>query len=235
MGGDRPKVLVEVEGKSLALHLLSNIQGACERPTIVVGYKGEEVVAQLGSGYQYAWQREQLGTGHAVAVAREILEPLPISTLIVLYGDQPLVTARTVRALALLREETEATIAMGTVTIPDYENENRVFSAWGRVVRDENGEVARIVEAKDASPEDLGIKELSPSFFAFNPGWLWESLSKLKNQNAKKEYYLPDLVGLAIAEGQKVVTVPIEPVEAMGANTLEELEIVARHLGKGRR
>ena len=122
---------------------------------------------------------------------------------------------------------------MGTVTVPNYENENKMFMAWGRIVRDEKREIESIVEAKDASPEELNIKEISPSYFAFEPKWLWENLPKIGNQNAKGEYYLTDLVGFAIAEGRKVVTVPVEPTEAMGANTPEELEMVAKHVNSG--
>lgn len=228
MGGDYPKVLAEVRGRSMVERLLLGIRPACSKPTIVVGYKGEEVIARLGNEYEYVWQKEQLGTGHAVASAKEVLEPLPISTLVVLYGDHPLVTEKTVESLAALRETSGAAIAMGTVTVPNYEGEFKIFSNWGRIVRSEEGAVLRIVESKDASREELNIREHSPSYFAFDPRWLWASLPKIRNQNAKGEYYLTDLVGFTIAEGRKVVTVPVRPEEAMGANTPEELEIVEK-------
>ena len=88
----------------------------------------------------------------------------------------------------------------------------------------------KIVEAKDASDEEKDITEVSPSFFCFDPAWLWENLHLVKKDEIKKEYYLTDMINIAIAQNKKVLTTPVSPTEAMGANTPEEIAIVSKYL-----
>ncbi|MBI5220405.1 MAG: NTP transferase domain-containing protein [Candidatus Liptonbacteria bacterium] len=231
MGGDLPKVLTPVHGRPIIECLLANVQPVCPRPTIVVGFKGEEVIARLGNSYQYAWQREQLGTAHAVGSAREVIQQIPgLSTLVVLYGDHPLVTAATVRALAAAREGANAVAAMTTVQLPDFEGDRCIFRDWSRVIRDAQGKIIKVVEVRDATAAELQVTEVNPSFYGFDPAWLWATIDRVGNQNAKGEYYLTDMVSLALADDQKIVTVPLGPEEAMGANTPAEVAIVEAHL-----
>lgn len=228
---EHPKVLTEIRGKALIEHLLKNIVPSDPRPTIVVGYKGDDVVARLGAKtYDYVWQKEQLGTGHAVGAAREELENKNFENIIVLYGDHPLVSSETVHRLVAAREKGNATIAMGTVNVRNYEGDYRVFERFGRVVRNGQGEVSGIVEFKDATPEEKKIPEVNPSYFCFDATWLWENIDAIQNDNASKEYYLTDLVEIAWSQKKKVVAVSINPPEGMGANTPEELEIISRYL-----
>jgi bifunctional UDP-N-acetylglucosamine pyrophosphorylase / glucosamine-1-phosphate N-acetyltransferase len=231
MKSDSPKVLIEAKGKALIEHLLNNIEPACARPTIVVGYKGEEVIAHLGADrYEYVWQKEQLGTGHAVAAAKANLSGKNFESIVVLYGDHPRVTATTVSTLIEARIKNDATIGMGTIVIPNYEGDYKLFDRFSRVLRDEKGEVIGSVEFKDASDLEREITEVNPSYYCFDAEWLWNNIDSLENRNASGEYYLPDLVKRAFDQAKKVVAVPVDPVEGMGANTPEELEIISRYL-----
>ena len=231
MGGDGPKALVEIHGKPIIEHLLNGTRDACAHPTVVVGHKGDEIITRIGDRCDYVFQGEQLGTAHAVMSARELLAPRKeISSVLVLYGDHPLVTARTALELNELREKNNAAIAMATVQVPAFEDDFVIFRDWGRVVREKNGAVVKVVEVKDATDEEKKITEVSPSFFCFDPAWLWSNLNLVKRDNVKKEYYLTDMVNIAIEQNKNVVTVPVRPIEAMGANTPHEIAIVSKYL-----
>src|SRR3989338_3706251 len=99
---------------------------------------------------------------------------------------------------------------------------------YGRIMRDEKGNLIKNVEKRDATSEQLAITEVNPSFYCFDANWLWQNIDKLKSENAQKEYYLTDLVGLACEQGQKISMVDINPAEALGANTLEQLQLLAK-------
>ncbi len=221
------KVLLEIEEKPMILHLLQAVResGLDSRPVIVVGpHNEQELRAALGSGYEYAVQMEQHGTGHAVRAAEAALAG-KADTVIVLYGDQPFVTAATIRKLHDAHARSGAVLTMMTTEVPAYEGWHAILYDFGRVIRDEDGTIVDIIERKDASPEELDIKEVNPSFFCFNAEWLWASLPQLKNRNAQGEYYLTDLVRLAVEEGHPVGSVAIEPRECIGVNTPEQLRI----------
>jgi bifunctional UDP-N-acetylglucosamine pyrophosphorylase/glucosamine-1-phosphate N-acetyltransferase len=188
-------------------------------------------VGRLGKRCDYVFQDEPLGTAHAVSCAGgHLARRKDITSILVLYGDHPLVTAGTAKKLAATRENNNATIAMATVQIPNFEKDFSVFRHWGRVIRTSNGKLKKIVEAKDASEEEKMIPEVSPSFFCFDPAWLWENLHLVKKDRAKKEYYLTDMVNIALAQNKNVITIPVSPVEAMGANTPEEIVIISKYL-----
>ncbi len=223
--GDVPKVLVPLYGKPLISHLLHSIESvhADSNPIIVVGYKGDEVKAALGPSYQYAVQEPQLGTGHAVMQARTIADA-KYDHVVVLYGDHPHVPASVINELIDTHLKNQATLTLMTAEFPDFEDWRAGVYSYGRVVRDVNGNIARIVEKKDATPEELEIKELNPAYFCFRADWLWENLSKLENHNAQKEYYLTDMLEMAIQEGEKIASFKGDPMAALGVNTKEELE-----------
>jgi bifunctional UDP-N-acetylglucosamine pyrophosphorylase/glucosamine-1-phosphate N-acetyltransferase len=159
--------------------------------------------------------------------AQPLLEGV-VDDVIVLVGDQPFTSAASVRKLADMHLASGATLTIGTVTVPDYEEWRKPFADFGRIVRGENGVVERIVEVKDASPEVLAIREVFPSFYCFKADWLWKSLETLTTNNAQGEYYLTALLSKAIMDGEQVTTVPIQPEEALGINTAEQLEIAER-------
>ena len=105
-----------------------------------------------------------------------------------------------------------------------------MFSHFSRVLRDEKREIAGSVEFKDATDEEKKITEVNPSYYCFEAAWLWDNLDALKNENAAKEYYLTDLQKMAFEQQRKIVGVDIAPLEGMGANTPEELEIISKFL-----
>ena len=176
--------------------------------------------------YPYAFQEEQLGTGHAVSVARSLV-PEKVGTVVVLFADNPIVRPETIQELARKREETGAPVVMATTDIVDWNDwRGEAFGNFGRILRDKEGNVRSIVEAKGATPEELLVTEVNPGYFAFDPTWLWERLGKLTNDNIAGEYFLVDLPGVAFNEGYKIPTVAIEPIEALGANTKEQLQLL---------
>ncbi|MBN1779401.1 MAG: NTP transferase domain-containing protein [Candidatus Buchananbacteria bacterium] len=219
-----PKVLVPLRGKPMIKYLLESIkQAGISNPVIVVGQQAERVKAELGGQYQYVFQAEQLGTGHAVAVTRDTLLN-QADHIMVLYGDHPHVSAATIKSIADAHLSSNNILTMATVKVDDFFDWRQSFYDFGRIVRDVNGDLDKIVEKRDATPEQLEIKEVNPSYFCFRADWLWENLVKLKNENSQGEYYLTDLLGLAVDQNQKITTVEIEPLEALGVNTQEQLQ-----------
>jgi bifunctional UDP-N-acetylglucosamine pyrophosphorylase/glucosamine-1-phosphate N-acetyltransferase len=224
---DLPKVLVPFAGKPMIRHVVEAVaaSGVCARPVIVVGQKAEMVEQELGAEYAYAHQAEQLGTGHAVATAQSVV-PVSTKTVLVLYGDHPMIQGTTIRQLVEAHEQSGSVVTMATFTVPDFNEWRAGFYDFGRVLRDANGAITGSVEKKDATPEQLAITELNPCYFCFSAPWLWEHLAKLKNANAQQEYYLTDVVAMAVAEGKVIGSVTIEPKEALGVNTVEQLDLL---------
>ncbi|OGY48369.1 MAG: hypothetical protein A3J65_01480 [Candidatus Buchananbacteria bacterium RIFCSPHIGHO2_02_FULL_45_11b] len=224
-----PKVLIELNGRPLINYLLAAVKksGIDSRPVIVVGQKAELVKETLGPEYDYVLQAEQLGTGHAVMRAKSLLEN-KAENILVLYGDQPLLNFETINNLAGVHLASGKVLTMGTVLVPDFSDWRAGFFDFGRVGRDESGKVIGIIEKKDAAPEQLAIKEVNPSYFCFQAGWLWQNLEKIKNDNQQKEYYLTDLIKIARQQGEEIATVPIEPKEAAGVNTEEQLKLIEK-------
>jgi bifunctional UDP-N-acetylglucosamine pyrophosphorylase/glucosamine-1-phosphate N-acetyltransferase len=229
MESDRPKALTPLHGKTFLHHQLERIEkaGFTHKPIVVVGHKKEDVLEALGhEAYPYAVQDEQLGTGHATRMAQHLI-PNEVETVIVLFADNPLVRPETIRELAKKREETKAPVVMATTDIGDYnEWRGEAFGNFGRILRDEKGQIRRIVEFKNCTPEELKVTEVNPGYLAFDPKWLWERLKQLKNDNAQGEYYLVDLPGMAFTEGYDIPTVEITPIEALGANTKDQLALL---------
>lgn len=224
MRSELPKVLHMLAGETLIRRVLSAVQGVDKEPTIIVGYGAEEVIRSTGEEHHYVLQKEQWGTGHAVSLAVKQLEGRPIDRLIAVPGDHPLLSTETLRELVNAHAETEATIALGTIVVPDFDDWRASFTEAGRVVRDEQGNVLRIVERKDASPSELAITELNVSFYCFDFAWLCENIDALSNANAAKEYYLTDFIGIAQKQGKKVVAMPITRAEeGFGVNSPEQL------------
>ncbi len=228
MYSEIPKVLMQVKGKSMISLLLESVHksGINDEPIIVVGYKKEMVIAELGDKYHYVNQEEQLGTGQAVFCAKD--ECGDAKHIIVLYGDQPFTSPETIKKIAEKHLESGMKITMATVKVPDFEDWRECFTHFSRVIRDENGKIIRTVEKKDATEEEKKITEVNPCYFCFDSAWLWQNLEKIKNENAQGEYYLTDMIRLATENGIEIESIEIEPHEALGANSKEELEILER-------
>ncbi len=230
MKSELPKVLTPLRDKPLITYLLDSVKksGVCDRPTIIVGQQRELVMKTLGSGYDYVTQEEQLGTGHAVMMAQKTLEN-NADNIITLYGDHPFISPLTIKKLAEKNINSKAKITMATVKLPDFENWRKVFyTNFSRIIRDKNGNIIKSVEFRDATDEEKKITEVNPSFFCFEARWLWKNLKIIQNNNTQKEYYLTDLVKIAMQEKMKIDSIDIDPREALGANSKEELGILEK-------
>ena len=228
MKSDLPKVLVNFKGKPLMRHLLESVEksGIDAKPTIVVGYKKEEIMSRLGDTYDYVVQENQLGTGHAVASAEKMLKDTA-ENIMVLPSDHPFISSETIKALARQHLESGAKITMATVKLPDFEDWRSVFyKSFSRIIRDRDGRIVKDVQFRDATNEEKKITEVNPIYFCFDGQWLWEKLKTLNKNNDQQQYYLTDLVERAISQGIKIESVKIDPREALAANSKEELEIL---------
>lgn len=225
MGSDRPKALVEFSGKPFISHILEEIRPITEEPVIVVGYGADQIMEALGNKRRFAFQDKLLGTGHALLRAKSVID-LGKENIVVLYADMPLVKRGTVEKLIRLREETDSVISMATVKVDDFSDWRNTFGSYGKIIRNKNNEVVAIREAKDANPKEKQITEVNPAFFCFESEWLWKHIPLLETGNFKKEYYLTDLVGIACAQRGKIASFEIDPTEALGANTPEDLKVL---------
>lgn len=218
-----PKVLREAKGRALLSYVLENINFIPEEDTtIVVGYMREKVIENTKGAYKFATQEEQLGTGHAVASAREYFENYDGSVL-VLYGDMPMLKKETYSNMVKQHIENGADCTILTAVTDSA-------LAYGRIIR-ENGKIVDIVEQKDCTPEQFKIKELNVGVYVFDSKALFENLSKLKNDNAQGEYYLTDVPKLFIGEEKKVEAYTIgDTCEIYGVNTVEDLEFCEKNL-----
>ena len=218
-----PKVLHPLAGRPLLAHVLAVARMLSPRRIVVVHGHGAEAVRAAFAGAQVEWvlQAEQLGTGHAVQQAMPQLSP--DAEILILYGDVPLVRAETLRRLV---EAARDAVAVMTAELPQPDG-------YGRIVRDAAGNVARIVEHRDATAEVLAIREINAGFMALPAHRLAGWLGKLSNRNAQKEYYLTDVVTLAAADG-----LPVRPVkaadawEAAGVNSKQDLAALEREIQK---
>lgn len=225
MNSDLPKALVDLKGKPMIKYLLDSVVKSeiDPKPIIIVSPDNKEIISESLKDYsvQYAIQTEQLGTGHAVSCVKELIKP-ETENIIVLYCDHPFLKTESLKKCAATKIET---VMVMTTELPDFEDWRHNFYHWGRFVRNENKEIERIVEFKDATPEEQLITEVNPGFMAFNSAWLWHNIALLSNNNSQHEYYLTSLPGIAFAEGYKIPSVSIEAHEAMGINSPEELKI----------
>jgi len=226
MGVGLPKVLREVGGKTMIERVVDSIleSGVTKRPVVVVGYGTEIIKKYLGTKCSYVLQAEQLGTAHAVSCAENCL--VGADSIVVVNGDTPFLRPETLAKLVATHEKNQAALTLVTLRLPDFGEWRENFYDFGRITRDLSGKVIAIVEKKDATEEQLKIAEVNPSFFCFRASWLWKSLAKINCDNAQGEFYLTDLVHLAILENQKVETLVTDnPTEAVGVNTPEQLEL----------
>lgn len=221
------KTLISLGGKPVIRHLLDSVRKSSidPKPVIVVGeHNEEEMRASMGPGYEYVLQKEQHGTGHAVRAAEPVLAG-HADAIIVLYGDHPFVSSETIKRLNEHHWQSGAVLTMMTTRVPDFSGWHSAFKDFGKIMRDSAGKISGIVECKDASPKELGIKEVNPALFCFNADWLWKNLGLLKNNNAQGEYYLTDLVQMAVKDGSIPDSIEVDPQECLGINTPEQLEI----------
>jgi len=227
MKSELPKALAPLGGKPMIKHLLESVDetGVDKKPIIVVGYEKELVIKELGDKYEYVVQAEQLGTGHAVMVARDACRDA--KNIVVISGDQPFIKSNTIKKLLDKHLNSGANLTISTTLLPDFEDWREAFVTYGRIIRKDGKIIDR--EIKDCSEEELKIKEVNVSCFAFRADWLWNNINKLdRNKNAQKEYQLTDLWQIASENNEKIVDMQIDAKETLGVNSKEELEILEK-------
>ena len=214
-----PKVLHRLAGRPLLQHVLDTAGRLPASDTlVVVGFKADRVRAEIDADVQWVLQEEQLGTGHAVARALPPVDDDAVA--LVLYGDVPLVSASTLRACAAAAGD--GALAVVTADVEDP-------AELGRIRRSADGGIEAIVEFRDASADERAIREINTGIMALRAGALKELLAKVEPGNNQGEYYLTDVVGLAVARGIPVAGVPVaDPTEAVGVNDRVQLAALER-------
>ncbi|RNB90447.1 bifunctional UDP-N-acetylglucosamine diphosphorylase/glucosamine-1-phosphate N-acetyltransferase GlmU [Brevibacillus fluminis] len=211
------KVMHPVCGKPMIQHIVDLLQKlSLENIVVVVGHGAEAVKEQLGDRVQFAFQPEQLGTAHAVSMCRDQLQGQDGITLVI-NGDTPLVKEETLQSLFSYHQSKQATATVLTTLLPDP-------TGYGRVIRDQNGDVNRIVEEKDATLGQKKVCEISTGIFCFDNRKLFESLTQVRNDNAQGEYYLPDVLHILKEQGCRVAAfMTSDPSEGTGVNDRVQL------------
>ncbi|MCY1265438.1 Bifunctional protein GlmU [compost metagenome] len=215
-----PKVLHPIAGKPMLAHVIDTARSLSpQRIHVVIGHGAERVRESLAADdIDFVLQAEQLGTGHAVAQALPFLQA---ERVLILYGDVPLIEQPTLERL--LQQATPEQLALLTVELADP-------TGYGRILRDDAGEVRAIVEQKDATPEQRAIREGNTGILAVPRERLAGWLGRLSNQNAQGEYYLTDVIAMAVTDGLRVATAqPEDAMEVQGANDRIQLAELERH------
>ncbi len=223
-----PKVMNLLKGKPLIGYLVESVEasGVCEKPVVIVNPNHTLVQDYLGDRAVYVVQEKQLGTGHAAGCAAEVLEG-KVENIIVLYGDMPFLKAESIKRLAENHITEQNTLTMMTVKVPNFEGKYMALQDFGRIIRDANGKIFKSVELRDTTPTEALSLELNPCYYCFNANWFWKEVKNLKNNNTQGEYYLTDLVDRAM-NGYKVSSISINPEEAIGINTKENLDLAEK-------
>jgi bifunctional UDP-N-acetylglucosamine pyrophosphorylase/glucosamine-1-phosphate N-acetyltransferase len=227
MQSDLPKCFHRLCGRPLLERVIGAVKTAgVEKIFIVVGHQKDLIMDYFKSWpVEFVIQSEQLGTGHAVMQAEPLLKSFD-GTILVLAGDMPLITAKTLKELIDFHERKRAKATDLTAKLDDA-------GSYGRIIRNSKGEIQRIVEAKDATPEQLKIQEINTGIFAFDGKGLFDILREIRTENRQKEYYLTDVIEILEKKGQPVSAFMTENAnESLGVNTKEELAQMERNLLK---
>ncbi|MDR1713297.1 MAG: bifunctional UDP-N-acetylglucosamine diphosphorylase/glucosamine-1-phosphate N-acetyltransferase GlmU [Coriobacteriales bacterium] len=216
MKSARAKVAHELLGKPLVRWVVDAARSAGATEIITVLGHGREQVEPLVADTTVVIQEQRLGTGHAIMIARDALEQLPPATpLVVLNGDTPLISAQTIAALSNTLTD-GAALSVLTFEVADA-------TGYGRVIRSERGDVLRIVEEKDATAEERQVRECNSGAWCFDLGFLLANLDKLSCDNSQREYYLTDMLALAVAAGRPVQALKVDAGQAQGINSRLQL------------
>ncbi len=224
MKSNTAKPLQQAAGKALVEWVTDTAtQAGSDENIVVIGHKAEDVKAYLGDRVTYAYQHEQLGTGHAVMQGIEKLKNVS-GTVMVLYGDAPLIEAETLKRVREdhTRKKRAATVITAFIDDP---------YGYGRIVR-ENGEIVRIVEQKDADEDEQEIKEINSGMYFFDIEKLRDALTRITNDNAQGEYYITDVVEIMLGDGEKVGAYVTDLEQILGVNDKLQLAQVGKILNR---
>ena len=220
MNSDLPKVLHKLHGKALIDYVIDESELLDPKEIIlVVGFKKGRVIKHTKSRIRlkYATQVEQLGTGHAVLQTKELLKDKK-GHIIILYGDVPNIRASTLMPIVDDHISNNRDLTLITAEIDDP-------SGYGRIIRDENGNLLKIIEEKDCNNNEKKIKEWNPGIYIFKTKEVFRILNSIKTNNASKEYYLTDAIGLAQQSNMKIKAIKIaNSYEVIGINTADQLK-----------
>jgi bifunctional UDP-N-acetylglucosamine pyrophosphorylase/glucosamine-1-phosphate N-acetyltransferase len=221
---DLPKVLHEVCGRPMLAYVIDACRAAgIERIVCVVGYQKDAVMAAFADDPDINWvvQNEQLGTGHAAMICREALSDFD-GNLLVIAGDMPLLRTETLALLVQRHEKERSAVTLATAVLDEP-------TGYGRIIRDEYGNLEGIVEESDCTEAQRKVKEVNPSYYCFQKRLLFEALEHIRPDNVKGEYYITDALHILIRGGHRAVAVTAVAAEdAMGVNSREQLAEVGR-------
>jgi bifunctional UDP-N-acetylglucosamine pyrophosphorylase / glucosamine-1-phosphate N-acetyltransferase len=229
MKSEVPKVLHHISGKPILYHILSTIEKLNPGNTfVVVGYKKEAVIDYIKNHFKQVKviiQERQLGTANAVYMAKDKRSSFGKYTL-VLSADTPMVSPATLKRLVESKDRSESGVSIITSLVPEP-------GGYGRIIKDGQGNIVKIIEEADATREEKKINEINSSIYCFDTGALFENIGKVKAGNAQKEYYLTDIIGMLVKEGKKVSCLRISDyVEVMGINNRLQLSSVGNIMQK---
>jgi bifunctional UDP-N-acetylglucosamine pyrophosphorylase/glucosamine-1-phosphate N-acetyltransferase len=216
MGYDLPKILHPVAQKPMVQWVIDAVTKAgVDRTILVVGHGADEVKACIPN-CEFVLQEPQLGTGHAVDVCKETLADFD-GDILILGGDGPLIRAETIAQMVKKQKDTNASATLATSIIPDP-------TGYGRIVRDDNNRFLAIIEHKNATPEQLKLHEVYPSYAIFKAASLWSCLENLEKNPVSNEYYLTEVPAMMLARGENVEIVnAVPPEDILSINTPEQL------------
>jgi bifunctional UDP-N-acetylglucosamine pyrophosphorylase/glucosamine-1-phosphate N-acetyltransferase len=225
-----PKVLHEVCGRPMLAYVLDACrQAGIGKNYVVVGCGKEQVIELFNGQDDICWveQTEQKGTAHAVMCCKEHLAQF-MGEVLILCGDGPLVQSETLKQLIKEHEEEQSAVTLATVVLDEP-------SGYGRIIRDDSGNIREIVEERDCSEEQRAIREVNPSYYCFQKEILFEVLEKIRPDNVKNEYYLTDAVRFILAMGSKATAIQaVKPEDAISVNSRAQLckvnEIMQRRI-----
>ncbi|MHB0998952.1 MAG: NTP transferase domain-containing protein [Armatimonadota bacterium] len=214
MGSDIPKVLIPICGRPMITIILDSLaELGIEKPVVVIGKNGQAIMDVLGDNCIYAFQDEQLGSGHAVKCARE--EASDAEHLVIMCGDSPLFKTATVDLLMKVHIRDQAAVTLVSAILDDP-------GGYGRIIRDSDGQICGVVEEKIADGEQKRIMEINGGCYAFDAEWLWANID-LMRKNEAGEYCLTEMVDIAVSQGKRVSAVSAGSDEVAGVNTPVQL------------